>query len=141
MSIKSRKSAAQVSARERNKMKRKLIGISAACVLMSAGAFQACADKVPLTQLPEAVQKAIREQSRGETLEHVERESKNGQTFYEAEFKREGLNRHVTFAADGTVVPEKHLTDLFSKEPSMTLNELPAAVQKTVKEQQGGREI
>jgi uncharacterized membrane protein YkoI len=123
-------------------MNRKLIGISVAFAFIAGtGSFQARADKVPLTQLPEAVQKAIKEHSQGENLEQVERESKNGQTVYEAEYKREGLNRHVTFAADGTVVPEKHLADLFSKEPSLTLNDLPAAVQKTVKEQQAGREI
>jgi len=123
-------------------MNRKLIGISAACALIAGtGSFQAHADKVPLTQLPDPVQKAIKQYSQGETLEHVERESKNGQTVYEAEFKREGVNRHVTFAADGTVVPDKHVADIFSKEPSMTVNQLPAAVQKTVKEQQAGREV
>src|SRR6185436_1110634 len=121
-------------------MNRKVIGISAACALIAGtGSFQAHADKVPLAQLPDAVQKAIKQYSQGETLEHVERESKNGQTVYEAEFKREGVNRHVTFAADGTVVPDKHVADIFSKEPSMTVNQLPAAVQKTVKEQQAGR--
>jgi len=123
-------------------MNRKLIGISAACALIAgSGGFQARADKVPLTQLPEAVQKAIKQHSQGETLEHVERESKNGQTVCEAEFKREGVNRHLTFAADGTVVPDKHLADVFSKEPSMALSDLPVAVQKQVKEQQAGREI
>ncbi len=126
-------------------MNRKLIGISAACALI-AGTGSLRADKVPLTQLPAAVQTAIKQHSQGETLEHVDRESKNGQTVYEAEFKREGLNRRVTFAADGTVVPERHVADVFGKEtftrePSMALTDVPAAVQKTVGEQQGGREI
>jgi len=123
-------------------MNRKLIGISAACALMAgAGSFQARADKVPLTQLPEPVQKAIKTHAAGQNLETVERETKDGQAVYEAEFKRDGLNRHMTFAADGTVVPDKHLSDLLSREPSMALRDLPAAVQKTVKEQQGGREV
>jgi uncharacterized membrane protein YkoI len=124
-------------------MKRKLIGLSAACALIAGtGTYQARADKVPLTQLPERVQKAIKDQSRGETLEHVERETKNGQTVYEAEFKREGLNRRMMFAADGTIVANRQLTDTLGKrQPSMALNDLPAAVQKTVKEQQAGREI
>ena len=123
-------------------MKRKLITVSAACLLIAgSGTYQALADKVPLTQLPDAVQKAIKQHSQGETLEHVERDTKNGQTVYEAEFKRDGLNRHVTFAADGTIVADKHLSDVFSTQPSMNLNDLPAAVQKTVKEQQAGREV
>lgn len=127
-------------------MKRKLIGISAACALIAgAGGYRAWADKVPLTQLPEAVQQAIKNQSKGETLEHVERETKNGQTVYEAEFKRSGLNRHVMFAADGTLLPDQgivHRTEnALGREPSLTLSELPAPVQKTVREQQAGRDI
>jgi len=123
-------------------MNKRLIGISAACALIAGTTtYQVRADKVPVTQLPQRVQKAIKDYAKGETLEHVERDKKNGQTVYEAEFKREGLNRRVTFAADGTSVPERHLSDLFSKEPSMALNDLPAAVQKTVKEQQAGREV
>jgi uncharacterized membrane protein YkoI len=123
-------------------MKTKLIGISAACVLIAGtGGFQARADRVPLTELPNAVQQAIKQQSQGEPLEYVDREMKDGQTVYQAEFKREGLNRRVTFAADGSVVPDRQIGQVFRQEPSMTLNELPAAVQKTVKEQQAGREI
>jgi uncharacterized membrane protein YkoI len=123
-------------------MKTRLIGISAACALIvGTGSFQARADRVPLTQVPDAVQRAIKQQSQGEPLEYVDRETKDGQTVYQAEFKREGLNRHVTFAADGSIVPDKGLGQTFRQEPSMMLNELPAAVQKTVKEQQAGREI
>jgi len=123
-------------------MNKKLIGISAACALIAGtGALQVRADQVPLAQLPEAVQKAVKTYSQGETLEHVERESKNGQTVYEAEFKRGGLNRRVTFAADGTIVPDKHVADIFGTEPSMAVTDLPAAVQKTVKEQQAGRDV
>ena len=129
---------------ERKFMNKKLMGISAACALVAGtGSFQTFADKVPVSQLPETVQKAIKGYSQGETLESVERETKDGQTLYQAEFKREGLNRRVTFAADGTIVPEKHLTDAITinRQPSMAFNDLPAAVQKTVKEQQSGREV
>jgi len=127
-------------------MKRKLIGISAACALIaSTGSYQVRADKVPLTQLPEAVQKAIKDYSKGETLEHVERETKNGQTVYEAEFKRQGLNRRVMFAADGTLLPDQGVVNrtenALGREPAITFSELPVAVQKTVKEQQAGRDI
>ena len=123
-------------------MKTKLIGLSAACALIvGTGAFQARADRVPLTQVPDAVQRAIKQQSQGEPLEYVDRETKDGQMVYQAEFKREGLNRKVTFAADGSVVPDRQIGQVFRQEPSMTLNDLPAAVQKTVKEQQAGREI
>jgi uncharacterized membrane protein YkoI len=126
----------------KDNMNTKLIGISAAFALIAGtGSFQARADKMPLAQAPEAVQKAIKQHSQGENLEYVERETKNGQMVYEAEFKREGLNRRVTFAADGSIVPDRQIGQVLRQEPSMALNDLPAAVQKTVKEQQAGREI
>jgi uncharacterized membrane protein YkoI len=129
-------------------MKRKLLSISAACTLVATvGSFQARADHIPLTQLPERVQQAIKSQSQGETLEHVDRDTKDGQTVYQAEFKREGLNRRVTFDANGQVLPDRSLTARVENtlgrdnSPSVALNTLPAAVQKTIKEQQGGREV
>ena len=127
-------------------MKRKLIGFSAACALIAGtGGYQAVADKVPVSQLPENVQKAIKDYSKGEALEHVERETKNGQTVYEAEFKREGVNRHVTFAADGTLLPDQGVVNraenALGREPAITFSDLPIAVQKTVKEQQAGRDV
>ena len=109
--------------------------------MAATGSYPAWAEKVPLTQLPDAVQKAIKQQSQGETLEHVERETRDGQVVYEAEFKRAGLNRHVQFAADGTVLPSRDLISKLKGEPSLAVSDLPAAVQKTVKEQQGGRTV
>ena len=125
-------------------MKRKLIGISAACALVAgAGSYQLRADKVPLSQVPEPVQKAIKAQSQGENLEHVDRETRDGQTVYQAEFKREGLNRHMTFAADGKLLPEQPIGEriIGQRGPSLSLTDLPAAVQKTVEEQQAGRDV
>jgi len=129
-------------------MKRKLLVISAACTLVGTlGNFQARADHVPLTQLPQQVQQAIKSQSQGEALEHVDRDTRDGQTVYQAEFKREGLNRRVTFDANGQVLPDRGVTAKVENalgrdhSPSIALNTLPAAVQKTIKEQQGGREV
>jgi uncharacterized membrane protein YkoI len=129
-------------------MKRKLIQTLAVCaVVAGTGIYQARAEKVPMSQLPDRVQRAIKDYAKGETLEEVERETKNGQTVYEAEFKRDGLNRRVKFNADGTVVPETAVGARTEsalhrdREPSVALTSLPAAVQKTVKEQQAGREI
>jgi uncharacterized membrane protein YkoI len=126
-------------------MRRRLIGISATCALIAfAGNYQAQADQVPVAQVPERVLKAIKEHSQGENLEHVERDTKNGQTVYQAEFKRAGLNRRLTFSADGTLLPDRPIGDRvigFDRTPSMALSDLPAAVQKSVKEQQAGREI
>ncbi len=121
-------------------MKTSLLQFTAACAVLAVGGIQARADKVPLAQVPQAVQKAISAQSKGETIKEVERETKDGATVYEAEFKREGINRRVTFAADGSVMPERHLSDnLISSSPA--LDTLPAAVKKTVEEQRAGRTV
>jgi hypothetical protein len=58
-------------------MKKYLLGLTAFAVL-AGGGLQARADKVPLAQVPEAVEKAIKEQSKGEAIQDVERETKDG---------------------------------------------------------------
>lgn len=126
-------------------MKRNMILLTTCACLVGFGSLSVYADRVPLTQLPDKVQTAIKNQAKGETLEHVERETRDGQTVYQAEFKREGLNRRVTFDASGAVLPDRGITarveNTLDRTPSMMLNDLPAAVQKTVKEQQAGREV
>ena len=120
-------------------MKKNLLRFTAACAVLTLGGIQARADKIPLAQVPQAVQKAISEQSKGETVQDIERETKDGQTVYQAEFKREGLNRRVTFAADGSVMPERRgFADVAT---SPTLNTLPAPVQKTLEAQRAGRVV
>jgi len=123
-------------------MKRRIIGIPLACVaLVAGGAFSAYAEKVPLAQVPEAVQKAIKQQAAGENLQHVERETRDGKVIYEAEFKREGLNRRVHFASDGSMLPATDLSTRFERTPSVAYGELPAPVQRAIREQQAGRII
>jgi len=120
-------------------MKTKLLRLTAACAVLAAGGIQARADKVPMAQVPQAVQKAISEQGKGETVQDVERETRDGQTVYQAEFKREGINRRITFAADGSVIPERRgFADVAT---SPALNTLPAPVQKTLEAQRVGREV
>jgi uncharacterized membrane protein YkoI len=121
-------------------MKRQ-IGIPAACLALAAGCLTAWGDTVPMTQLPEPVQKAIRAQSGGETLQEVERETRDGKVIYEAEFKREGLNRRMQFSEDGTLLPERGVSSVLGRRPSMTVNDVPAPVQKAIREQAAGREV
>jgi uncharacterized membrane protein YkoI len=127
-------------------MSKRTIGIPVAIVaLIAAGSFSLRADQVPLAQVPDAVQRAIKQHSQGQNLEHVERETRDGQVVYEAEFKKDGLNRRIKFGADGSVLPARDLvgsvTSRFERKPSMLVSDLPLAVQKTVKEQQAGRLI
>lgn len=120
-----------------------IIGCVSAALL---GTWTLCADKVPMAQVPAAVQKAIKDQSRGEAVEEVEREVADGRTVYRVEFKRDGINRRVAFAPDGAVVSSgtgvaQAMKDWFNVGPSLQLNQVPEAVQKTIREQQAGRTI
>lgn len=122
-------------------MNKQMIRFAAVCAVLMMGTMASRADKVPMSQVPETVQRAIKAQAQGETVQDVERETKDGRTVYEAEFKREGINRRVQFAEDGTVVPGRNVTGILKSAPAVSMNDLPAAVQKTVREQQAGRTV
>jgi uncharacterized membrane protein YkoI len=123
------------------RQKREMMRLAIVCAALMGGTLAARADKVPLAQVPAAVQKAIKAQAQGETVQDVERETQNGQNVYEAEFKREGINRRVKFAEDGSVLPNGNAAGAFKTEPTVALNQLPTAVQKTIREQQAGRTV
>jgi uncharacterized membrane protein YkoI len=130
-------------------MNKQWISLSAACALMAgAGPLDLRADEIPFSQAPAPVQRAVREHAQGETLAHIERNIRNGVTVYEAEYKREGLNRRVYFAADGKMLPDsgvaaatRDLRNALRTAPSIALSDLPSVVQKTIREQQAGREV
>jgi uncharacterized membrane protein YkoI len=118
-----------------------MMRLAVLCAVLMGGTLAARADKVPLAQVPDAVQKAIKAQAQGETVQDVERESRDGRNVYEVEFKREGINRHVKFAEDGSVLPTGEVGGAFKTSPTVAMNQLPAAVQKTIREQQAGRTV
>jgi len=62
------------------------------------------ADEVSIDQVPPAVRAAIERELRGGKLEEIERETRNGRTVYEVEFKRDGKDREIHVAEDGTVL-------------------------------------
>ncbi|HTD67464.1 MAG TPA: PepSY-like domain-containing protein, partial [Candidatus Limnocylindria bacterium] len=122
-------------------MKNYLLHLTAACVVLTTVGIQARADKIPPGQAPKAVLDAIMEQAqtKGEPAKEIDRETKDGKTIYNVEFTREGLNRHVKFNEDGSLVTEdRGFADVTS---SSALNTLPAPVQKTLEEQRAGRVV
>jgi len=76
----------------------------AAAVLLPCTAAIAAEVKVRMSDLPLAVQGAVREQSKGATVRGLTKESENGKTEYEAELKVNGHNRDVSFDASGNVI-------------------------------------
>lgn len=75
----------------------------AACMLLAWPASSP-ADEVSIDQVPPAVRATIERELRGGKLEEIERETRNGRTVYEVEFERDGKDREIHVAEDGTVL-------------------------------------
>jgi uncharacterized membrane protein YkoI len=94
------------------------------------------ASKVNFDQLPRPVQKAIRAEAADAQVEDVDKGTMNGQTVYEAAFKRGGEHVELRVAEDGTILnpkSDKDSTVTRSDLVQMQFNELPRAVQETVR--------
>ena len=59
-----------------------------------------------MEDLPQAVQKTIREQSAGQKIADIDRETRTGRTLWEVEIEKEGKNTEIHIAEDGTLVTE-----------------------------------
>jgi uncharacterized membrane protein YkoI len=84
---------------------------------------------VKMKDLPQAVQKTVREQSQGATIRGFAKEMKDGQTFYEVELRVKGHSKDVLMDPSGAVV---------EVEEEIALASLPPVV-KTAIEKHAGR--
>jgi len=74
-----------------------------------------------LEELPQAVQKTIREQAgAGQKIADIDREDRTGRTVWEVEFEREGRNTEIHVGEDGTLVPEENRLFGRSTDPATT---------------------
>ena len=105
-----------------------------ACLLTASAAFvqetgaQETEKAVRMKNLPAAVQAAVREQSKGATLRGLSQETKDGQTFYEAELRVNGHGKDVLMDATGKVI---------EVEEQVAFNALPSAVQASLRKLAG----
>lgn len=136
---------------------RKTFIAAIAVIALLAGNPVLGAEKVKLTDTPEAVQKTIIAE-RGTSAEvkgiTIDRKSKDGQIVYDVEFKEPGKNPKLRLSADGTVIkanrPGTETTSSSSSDKGtflglgakkLELTELPLAAQTTIREQSHGAEI
>jgi uncharacterized membrane protein YkoI len=141
---------------DRKSMRKTFIAAIAVIALL-AGNPVLGAEKVKLTDTPEAVQKTIIAE-RGTSAEvkgiTIDRKSKDGQIVYDVEFKEPGKNPKLRLSADGTVIkanrPGTETTSSSSSDKGtflglgakkLELTELPLAAQTTIREQSHGAEI
>ena len=81
-----------------------LIGLGMLSMLtVVAWAGEGQEERVTLEQVPPAVKATILQESAGGEITAIERETKDGQTIYEAEVKLNGKEIDITVAADGYV--------------------------------------
>jgi uncharacterized membrane protein YkoI len=59
-----------------------------------------------LRDLPQAVQKTVREQSGGSEIADIDRETRTGRVLWEVEFEKDGRNTEIHVAEDGTLVQD-----------------------------------
>jgi hypothetical protein len=63
--------------------------------------------KVQFSQVPQAVQTTLKEESHGATITTVDKESDEGKTIYEADVDIKGKNYEIKVAEDGTLISKK----------------------------------
>jgi len=118
--------------------KRLTVAVVLAAMLLGTGVAAAQGQeedketKVKMQDLPPAVQQAVKEHSKGAKLRGLTQETKNGNTFYEAEMEVNGRTRDVTFDASGKLV---------SVEEEVAIDSIPAAAREAIKKAAGTGKI
>jgi len=88
--------------------------------------------KVKMEDLPPAVQKAVKEQTRTATLVGLSKEVEKGKTMYEVETKVNGKTRDLLLDSTGAVV---------EVEEEIDLNSVPAAAKAAIEKKADGGTI
>src|SRR6266481_7452896 len=99
---------------------------------IASAALYASETRVKMQDLPEAVQKTVKEQTKNGKLRGLAKEIKNGKTFYEAETTVDGKARDILIDPSGAVV---------EVEETVALESIPEAAQKGLKDAAGSGKI
>jgi len=75
--------------------------------------------KIRRSDLPQAVEKTVVEQSKGATIKAFSQERENGQTFYEVEMNVNGHSKDVLMDANGSVVEVEESVSMESLSPAV----------------------
>ena len=96
------------------------------------GAAWASEKPVKMKDLPDPVQKAIQDQTKGAQIRTLTMEIGNGKTLYEAETILDGRSRDVTFDSSGALV---------ELEQEVTLDKIPAPAKTALEAKARGGKI
>jgi uncharacterized membrane protein YkoI len=89
-------------------------------------------EKVSLNEVPEAARNTILHEAAGHKVREIEKETGNGRTVYEAEWKVDGKEVEVKVAADGK---------LLEREMEVALKDVPAAARETILKEAAGSKV
>src|SRR5712664_1826899 len=101
----------------------RMLSLTAAALVFSVSALVAADKKIQAKDLPPAVQKAVREETKGATIKGYVKEVENGKTMYEVETSINGHSRDLLFDASGQLV---------EAEEAIALDAVPAAVKSAL---------
>ena len=92
------------------------------CLVALIAALSANAEekRISKSDLPEAVQKTVEEQSRNATVRGFTKEIEDGKTYYEVELRVDGHSKDVLIDPAGEVVEVEEEVDLPSLPPGVT---------------------
>lgn len=98
--------------------------------------------RLRLEDLPPRVQEAVKSAANGREIADIDRESANGRTVYEVEFRDTGPNARIHVAEDGTLIRgERRGGTIWSRLLGLQLEDVPPPVQETIRRVAGTREI
>lgn len=106
--------------------------VAIAAAVLFATWLRAAETAVKMTELPPAVQAAVKEQTKNATLVGLSREKENGKTTYEAETTVNGKSRDVSFSQTGAIL---------SVEQEVDLDSLPAAAKSAILKKLGKAQL
>jgi hypothetical protein len=108
----------------------KTLTITICSLLLASGAI--AESKVKMENLPPAVQKAAKEQSKNATLVGLSKEVEGGKTVYEVETKVNGKTRDLLLDQGGAVIEIEEEVDL---------NSLPVAAKQAIEQKIAGNKL
>jgi uncharacterized membrane protein YkoI len=113
-------------------MSSRMLLVMCCTLFFAAGLAQAAEKKVKMSELPPAVQDAVKQQSKGAVLRGLSEEVEHGKTFYEAELMVDGHSKDVSMDSAGKVV---------SVEEEVKLDTIPAAAREAIQKSAGSGKI
>jgi len=88
--------------------------------------------EVALDQVPAPVRATILKEAGTNTIDEIEKETENGVTMYEAEWKVDGKEVEIKVTPDGKIV---------AREKEVTIDQVPDAARKTILKEAAGNKI